>query len=172
MITINLKEEEYNPYYGRYINKLPQPTNLIDGFMKGEAMIVSFFKSIPANKLTYRYKPNKWSIKEVFQHLIDTERLFIYRCFRIARNDKTSLAGFDQNIYIAPSNADKKSIEALTEEFSATRKSSISLLSSLSETDLKNIGNANGGAMSARVAAFIIIGHEIWHLDIIKERYL
>ena len=92
--------------------------------------------------------------------------------FRIARNDKTSLAGFDQNIYVEPSDAYKKSIAALINEFKTTRQASISLIDSLTDSDLENVGDANGGAMSARAAAFTIIGHEIWHCEVIKEKYL
>jgi len=95
-----------------------------------------------------------------------------YRCFRIARNDKTPLAGFDQNIYIDPSGASNKSLSSLLNEYAQTRDSSIALLNSLTEDDLKRKGEANGGDMSARAAAFTIIGHEIWHMEIIANRYL
>ena len=104
--------------------------------------------------------------------MIDTERIFQYRCFRIARHDKTELAGFDQNIFIEPSMASNKTIEAIVSEFIAVRDSSLSLLHSLSEMDLAQIGVANSGDMSARAAAFVITGHEIWHMEIISERYL
>ena len=120
----------------------------------------------------YRYEAGKWSIKEIFQHLIDTERIFIHRCFRIARNDKTALTGFDQNIYIEPTVQIENLWMIWLEEFRAVRQHSINLLYSLTDEDLKNIGTANDSPMSARAAAFTIIGHEIWHIGIIKERYL
>ena len=172
MTTLNLNETEFDIYYSRYINKLSNKINLRQGFEIGKHTIIQFFKSIPKDKLNYRYAPKKWSVKEVFQHLIDTERIFMYRCFRIARNDKTTLAGFDQNIYIEPSNADSKSIESLIEEFKSVRQSSISLINSLTNENLCFIGNSNGGNISARAAAFTIIGHDIWHMDVIKEKYL
>lgn len=173
MMTINdLNKNEFDIYYARYINKLPEGTNLKQGFITGRSKVFQFFKSLPKEILEYCYLPGKWCIKEILQHLIDTERIFMYRCFRIARNDKTALAGFDQNIYINPSNASNKSIEALLGEFSAVRENSISLLNSLSDENLKYIGNSNSSAMSARAAAFTIIGHEIWHMNVIKEKYL
>jgi len=168
----DLDESEFDPYYGRYISKNDKNITLIEGLELGFGSIINFFRSIPVKKFNYRYLPEKWSVKEIFQHLIDTERVFIYRCFRIARGDKTSLPGFDQNIFIEPSGANQKSLEILLEEFNSTRKSSISLINSLSDENLKSIGNANGGPMSARAAAFIITGHEIWHMEIIKEMYL
>ncbi|MCF6280475.1 MAG: DinB family protein, partial [Flavobacteriaceae bacterium] len=146
--------------------------NLLEGFEIGEKNVIQFFESIPNDKLEYRYQPEKWTIKEVFQHLIDTERIFMYRCFRIARNDKTALTGYNQNIYIEPSGANKKSINALLNEFKVVRQSSISLLNSLTDEDLCNVGTSSNVPMSARAAAYIIIGHDIWHMDVIKEKYL
>ncbi len=172
MRITDLKTNEYDPYYKRYIDKLSPTLNLREGFVVGKNSIITFFKHIPDDKLVYKYEVDKWTIKEILQHLIDTERIFMYRCFRIARNDKTSLAGFDQNMYIEPSGANNKSIDTLIEEYSIVRENSISLLTSITDDHLMFIGDANGGNMSARVAAFTIIGHEIWHMDIIKERYL
>lgn len=167
-----LSPQEFDPYYWRYIDKLSNKTTLLDSFILGKGSVIRFFKNIPADKRNYAYATGKWTCKEVLQHLIDTERIFQYRCFRIARNDKTELAGFEQNNYIEPSSANLKIMDALIEEFSVVRESSISLLNSLHDKDLKNIGMANGGKMSARAAAFTISGHEIWHMEIISKRYL
>jgi len=172
MTIKDLEETEFDSYYGRYINKLSDKVKLRQGFEIGKTTVTQFFESIDGEKLNYRYAPKKWSIKEILQHLIDTERIFMYRCFRIARNDETSLAGFNQNIYVAPSNADSKAIETLIDEFASVRQSSITLLNSLSDENLKFIGLSNEAPMSARAAAFTIIGHDIWHMDVIKEKYL
>lgn len=172
MIKSTLISQEFDIYYKRYLDKLDPTTELRDGFKDGKKTVVAFFKSIPEEKLAYRYQPEKWSIKEILQHLIDTERIFMYRCFRIARKDATSLAGFDQNIYITPSGANEKSIDDLLNEFIINRNNSIALLNSLTDAHLEFIGNSNGREMSARAAAFTIIGHDIWHMDVIKERYL
>ncbi len=169
-LAINISE--YDPYYKRYIEKLPEDRSLLNHFEIGKREVMEFFLSIPEDKLQYRYAPNKWNCKEIYQHLIDTERIFMHRCFRIARRDTTPLAGFDQNIYINPSGANQKTTHKLMTEFMINRNHSISLLESLTNEDLKYIGNANGGPMSARAAAFVIPGHNIWHIDIIKERYL
>lgn len=171
MKIAEIQDTEYNVYYGKYTGKLKAETELREGFKSGSANTLHFFNAVPEDKLDYRYAPEKWNIKEVFQHLIDTERIFIYRCFRIARNDQTNLSGFNQDDYI-PSRASAKSLEALSEEYKATRHSSISLLDNLSDEDLRCVGNVSGAAMSARAAAAIIIGHEIWHAELIKERYL
>lgn len=172
MTIKDLNKNEFNPFYENYINKLTQNLDLREGFIIGKEKVYDFFNAITEDKLLYKYASDKWTIKEVFQHIIDTERIFIYRCFRISRGDKTSLMGFDQNVYIKPSKANQKSIKQLLDEFVTTRDYSISIINSLSDDDLKTIGISSDSNMSARVAAFIIIGHETWHIDIIKERYL
>ncbi|MEN0005696.1 MAG: DinB family protein [Bacteroidota bacterium] len=163
---------EHHSYYKRYLDKLSPEQSLIDGFQTGRAEVLQFFSTIPDDKLLYRYAENKWSVKEVLQHMIDTERIFSYRAFRIGRGDVTPLANFDQNIYVLPSGADEKSRADLLEEFDATRQCSIALLKSLTDKNLTNIGISSSHPMSARAAAFTIIGHDIWHMDILKERYL
>lgn len=172
MTRLDLETAEYDVYYQRYIDKLGNNIELRKGFEVGKQVMLNFFRNIPEDKQNYRYEPDKWSIKEILQHLIDTERIFLYRCFRIARRDKTPLAGYDQNVYIDPSGADNKTMEELLQEFEINRNNSISLLLSLSDNNLTFIGNSNGGEMSARAAAFTIIGHDIWHMEVIKERYL
>lgn len=172
MIKTDLKSTEYDVYYKRYIDKLPDTIGLIESFSAGKELTIDFFSKVPDNKLMYKYQPEKWSVKEVFQHLIDTERIFMYRCFRIARRDETALAGFDQNIYVQPSNANHKTIDELISEFEISRMNSIQLLKSLQNTDLCFIGNSNQSKISARAAAFVIPGHNIWHIETIKNKYL
>ena len=172
MTPESLSEKEFDPYYGRYINKLDANTDLVEGFESGLGRVSRFFSNVAPEKQLSQYAPGKWTIKEVLQHLIDTERIFMYRCFRIARRDTQALAGYNQEIYVAPSGANDKSMESLVTEFRIGRDHSIALLKSLSEDDLSFIGTASGNPMSARAAAFTIIGHDIWHMDIIQEKYL
>lgn len=172
MITSALKTGEFNTYYQRYIDLVDPELELLEALQKGQTRVNDFFSKIPENKLTYRYGEGKWSVLEVFQHMIDTERVFMYRCFRIGRRDSTPLAGFEQDDYIEPSAANTKSLEKILAEFNAIRNASISLIESISDENLAFVGNANGSATSARAVAFIIPGHDIWHMNIIRERYL
>ena len=172
MIKQDLQSTEYNEYYGRYIDKVSNSTELKSGFEDDKKMVIDFFSSIPKEKLEYRYQPEKWTIKEVLQHIIDTERIFMYRFLRIARKDTVALAGYDQDVYIEPSGANNKSIEDLLHEFTVTRLYSINLINSISEQDLSNMGTASDSPVSARACAIILLGHSIWHIEVIKERYL
>ncbi len=172
MVVSELAPGEFDEYYGRYIYKVSPELNLLELYEAGFKQVESFFSGIAEIKHNHSYESGKWSIKEVLQHLIDTERIFQYRFFRIARHDKTSLSGFDQAIYNAPSRAAEKEMNFLLKEFKAVRTSSLLLLESLTEEDLIQIGDSNNAPISARAAAFVVPGHEIWHMEIIKERYL
>ncbi|MBU3821601.1 DinB family protein [Flavobacteriaceae bacterium XHP0103] len=172
MKVTDLSPSEYGDFYRGYIGLVPTESTLIEGFVNGMNDVTNFFMSIPEKKWNKTYAQGKWTIKEVFQHIIDTERIFQYRCFRIARHDATPLVGFEQDDYIIPSQAKHKTMESLVEEFKSVRQSFITLLYTLSDEDLKFVGNVSGYATSARGAAFITLGHYIWHINILKERYL
>lgn len=172
MTKQNIQSNEHDEYYKRYLDKVADSVDLKKGFEEDKKMIVDFFSSVPKDKLQYRYEPKKWTIKEVLQHIIDTERIFMYRFLRIARKDTTAMTGFDQDIYIVPSGANDKSIEELLEEFTISRSYSMNLINSISDENLINLGTASNSPVSARACAFILLGHSVWHIDIIKERYL
>lgn len=167
-----LQPNEFDEYYLNYLNLVPAEAELISGFEKDKKMVVDFFSSLPEDKLEFRYQPKKWTVKEVLQHIIDTERIFMYRFLRIARKDTTALAGFDQDIYVDPSAANDKSINDLIEEFTIGRMYSINLINSITNENLKNLGTASDSPVSARACVFILLGHSVWHINIIKERYL
>lgn len=134
--------------------------------------IGDFFKNIPAEKVDYRYAEGKWTIKEMLQHIIDTERIFTYRALRIARHDKTPLAGFDEKGYAAASNADERSWENLLQEFQAVRKSTDFLLQSFTENQLQQSGITNNEPNTVKALSFLVYGHILHHIHILKERYL
>lgn len=172
MTVLDLDLKEYNAYYKIYLEQLSSDLELLEGFENQKQNVVNFFNTIPKEKYDYAYAEGKWTVKEVFQHLIDTERVFMYRCFRIARRDVTPLAGFDQDDFMSTCNANSKPIALLLEEFTTVRASFIVLLKTLSDDDLKCMGIASGFPSSARAIAFINLGHYLWHIDIIKNRYL
>ncbi len=133
---------------------------------------VIFFKNIPVQKANYQYAAGKWTLKEMLLHIIDTERIFAYRAVSIARGDKTPLPGFDENTYAANSMADKRSWESLLQEFAAVRQSSDLLLQSFNDEQLLQSGTTNNYPTTVNALAFIIYGHILHHIAVIKERYL
>lgn len=171
MKTSQLSDSEYADYYSNYIKKA-ESDELIPGLSSSLSSVIAFFKAIPEEKLEYSYDVGKWSIKDIIQHLIDTERVFAYRALRFAREDKTTLPGFEQNTYGITANANNRSREELLKEYQLVRESSIMLFKSFNEETLKIIGVASSSDMSVRAIGFVIIGHEKHHCQVIQERYL
>ncbi|MDX1940547.1 MAG: DinB family protein [Saprospiraceae bacterium] len=162
---------EFAPYYQRYIDKAPEG-DVVQLLIDQKQQMLDFLKSLPVEKWDYRYAEGKWSIKEVLLHLIDSERIFTYRALGVARNDQTSFPGFDQDAYVPESNADGRSVDSLLAEYAAVREASIQLFANFNEEIYKRIGKANNTPISVRALAYISAGHELHHLNIIKERYL
>jgi len=166
-----LTPEEYNPYYGVYIDKA-ESKNIVEGLQLGKQYFNDFVSTTPAEKLTYAYEANKWTVAEVLQHIIDTERIFSYRALCFARKDKNALMGFDQDAYAPNSNANNYNKQQLIEDFDAVRNSTITLFKGFTDDMLKEIGEASGSPMSARAAGYMLSGHQKHHLEVIKEKYL
>ncbi|APY00353.1 putative damage-inducible protein DinB [Lacinutrix venerupis] len=169
----DLNKNEYLPYFQPYIDRIGDLI-LLDGLEDGLDKTIQFFKSIPAEKLEYSYAEGKWSIKEIINHLIDSERVFAYRALRFARKDKTPVAGFEENDYAIESFANNRTIEDLLEEYILVRKSTIALYKTFGSDSeiLKRTGIASGGEVSVRALGFLVSGHEKHHCEVIKERYL
>ncbi len=171
MTIADLNTMEYNTYYQTYIDKVDH-TELVSGLISSNAKFSAFLEAIPEAKFDFAYAEGKWTIKEVVQHIIDTERVFSYRAMCIARKEQVELPGFDQDDYVLTSNANERTKQSLLNELRVLRQSSVALFDSLSNDALQRIGTANGNPISVRALGFILIGHENHHSEVIKERYL
>lgn len=171
MTVKDLNVNEYSSFYQTYINACGN-NELVIELTNNLENSFNFFNSIPVEKQEYRYNTGKWTIKELLQHLIDSERIFAYRALRFAREDKTNIPGYEHNDYVPVSRANNRNYIDLIEEFKAVRKSSIFLFSSFDKTMLKNLGSANNDSISVRAIGFIIVGHYNHHQKVLKERYL
>lgn len=166
-----LDSSEYHPYYELYLSKCPF-NDILSGLQQSKDQFETFLKSIPAEKQLYKYASDKWTIKEVLVHIIDTERIFAYRALRIARRDVTALPGFDQDEYVLNSDANSRNFEDLISEFVSVRLAAVSLFNSFSEEDLLQQGTASNSPISVRALGYILIGHQNHHQEIIEKRYL
>lgn len=171
MNATQLQKDEYLSYFDSYI-KQAGTVELIEGLKSGLESIVTFYESISSDRLEYRYGEGKWTIKEIINHLIDSERVFCYRAMRFARADKTQLSGFDENDYTVASRANRRSLSSLLEEYKAVRQATITLFNSFDDKMLVAKGFAGSGEVSVRALGFLIIGHEKHHSNVVKERYL
>lgn len=164
-------KEDYGAFYEGYVSKV-SAKNLQEAVTIYSQTLTSFFVNLPNEKADYRYAPNKWSLKDLFQHLIDTERIMSYRLLRIARNDQTPLPGFEENDYATNAKAFERTFESLKMELLALRKSTDLLIASLTEEQLDNAGTASGQRATANAIGYIIFGHLLHHKKVIEERYL
>jgi len=167
----NLIASEYHPYYDRYIKLVPEG-NILNILEYQIVTLLEIFNTLNDEKALYRYAENKWSIKELLGHLIDTERMFLYRALCICRNDKTDLPGFDQNSYVQNANFDDQLLKNLLEQFEITRTGLLKLYKSLPPVKWSTTGTANGKKLSVGAIAFIMAGHVYHNLGILKEHYL
>ena len=164
------EKDEYAEFYAGYIS-LVEETNIILALQNQVAEIENLFAAMTDEKSDFRYAAGKWTIKESLGHIVDTERVFAYRALRISRGDKTPLAGFEQNSYVANSNFSRTKFAALLEEFLLLRRANVLLFKNLSDEAWSKIGTASGAEISVRAIAFIMVGHVRHHTNILQTRY-
>jgi uncharacterized damage-inducible protein DinB len=171
MKSNQLPVNEFPDFYKSYIQVL-EDVELIEELEICLHEFIKFVQNIPMDKFDFQYAEGKWTIKEIIQHLIDSERVFSYRALRISRNDKTPLPGFDENDYVANSNGKERSLQSLLTEMAVVRQATLSLFNSFSQEQLTKIGIASNKEVSVRAIGFIIIGHQKHHQKVFSERYL
>jgi uncharacterized damage-inducible protein DinB len=163
---------EYPVYADRYISLLPNDGMILKHFAANLASTRKFIAAIPKSRLQYRYAEGKWTIKEILGHIVDDERIYVYRALRFARNDSTELPGFDQDQFARYSEANQREVGDLLDEFTLVRRATIAFFQTLDDAALLRSGLADGKRASVRALAYHIAGHELRHMNIIKERYL
>lgn len=161
---------EYATYYGRYIS-LVDGDDLLEVLNHQPSKMQLALSNLSESDAGYRYAPGKWSIREVVGHIIDTERVFGYRAFCIARGEKVSLPGFDEKEYAQNSGHDATPLAELLEEFESVRRSNLLLFRHLLPQAWESMGVASENPVSTRALAYILAGHVIHHLTVLEERY-
>jgi hypothetical protein len=153
-----------------------QYISLVEGdvmeLLKRQASEFSDFINSLIEKADYAYAPGKWTIKQLIGHIIDTERILVYRLTCFARGENHALPGFEEDDYVANAHFQDRSLLSLSEEFSLLRRANMYLFDSLSEKDLNRSGTASERQITVRALLYVIPGHIIHHTQIIKSRYL
>lgn len=158
-------------FYKNYV-KLIDETDLIQALRISGHRMLELVHFIKEEKADYRYAEGKWSVRELLCHVIDAERIFAYRALRFARNDKTPLAGFEENDYAPQANASGRSLKKIADEMAHLRVSTIDLFEGFTPEMLRRKGISNIKEFSVIALGFIIAGHETHHRKIVMERYL
>jgi DinB family protein len=162
--------DEYAPFFAGYVKLVPE-TEVLPVLSVQVSQVRRLAEALSADRETFRYAPGKWSIREVFGHICDGERVFGYRAFCISRGDQTPLPGFDENDYVAESAYDQQAVAELADDFAGLREANLAVLGRLDPARWVRGGNANGNPVSVRALAFIMAGHVRHHLGVLKARY-
>ena len=161
---------EYAPAYANYVKNVVED-DVMAALEAQTAETAALLARIDDDKASHRYEPGKWSVKEVVGHFTDAERVFLYRALAIARGDKASLPGFDENEYMRNANFDARSMRSIADEYSAARAATLATFRGFSDEAWQRSGTANNTPVSVRAIAHICLGHERHHLRVLRERY-
>lgn len=165
------QEKDYIPYFEHYINLVPED-DIISALKTNHQTVLDFIEDIPRQKLNYFYDDGKWTVKQVINHIIDTERILSYRALRFARGDNQKVLAFDEDLYAANANLTNTNIQMLADEFDSVRLSNILLFKQLSDKELLLKGHMASGEVNVLSLGYMLCGHAQHHINIIKERYL
>jgi hypothetical protein len=163
--------EKIPAFYQNYF-LLVKEEDVLQALKNSSTELLDLLKSVNETQSTFAYAEGKWTIKELLMHMMDSERIFAYRALRFSRNDRTSLPGFDEQVYTPESNANNQLLSDLIMQIKNLRQSTIDLFSTFNQEMLLRSGFANNYEIGVIALGFIIAGHEKHHLNILKERYL
>ena len=162
---------EFAPYYAGYVAKVPDG-DLLQTLDAGLSDYTTAFGALPEARGGFAYAPGKWTLRELLGHVIDAERVFAYRAMRIARGDTMPLPGFDEKAWVPASRANERTLADLLAELRVVRAATVALLRHLPDDAIGRTGTASENPVSVRALAWIIAGHPIHHLGVVRERYL
>lgn len=174
MLNANVNRPEATEYvrdFEKYVS-LVKGDDVLNSLTQQLETTLSTLRGIPESEADARYAPGKWSIKELVGHMIDSERIFAYRALRFARGDRTPLPGFEQDDYIRNAAFEKCKLADLASELEHIRRSNLHLFRNLEEAAWQRSGMANDAPISVRALAYIIAGHELHHMGILRTKYL
>ena len=168
---ITRKEVSVPQFYQGYLDSVKED-DLMEALTKNTRQFRKFLKNIPGKKINYAYAEGKWTVKELLQHIIDAERVFVYRALSFARKDGANLPPFDENVWAITAKAPKRKWNDLVDEFRSLRAANLAFFASLDEEQLQQMGTANNNIISVVGLGFVVAGHVAHHMRIITERYL
>ena len=169
--TIRPANDEYLPYYSRYIERVPDG-DVLSTLAQQSSETIALLRGLPESVANYRYAPDKWSVNELVGHLIDSERLFTNRALRFARGDATPVPGFEQDDYVRGATFNAYPLAELASELQVVRQSTLYFFRHIDDDAWARRGVANNAEVSVRALAYIIAGHELHHREILRTRYL
>ena len=164
---------EYNPRFHAEISTVPDSADFAALMRRNAGETIVFIRSdFGEEHAGVRYAPDKWTVREVVGHLSDVERVLSYRALCIARGDLTVLPGFDENAYVPAADFERRTLQSVLDEFVAVRGATAAFVESLTDELAARRGNVSSGTMTVRALLYLIAGHELHHVRLLRERYL
>ena len=170
MTPEKLPSSEYASSYAAYVSAVPDG-DIVELLEQQPDVLRDLAKRVPGDRELFRYAPDKWTIREVYGHLSDAERVFGYRLVSISRGDTASLPGFDENVYVAAANFNARPLQALADEFALLRGGNLMAMRALDADAWRRVGLANNTPVSVRALAYVMAGHVNHHVAILRARY-
>ncbi len=165
-------EFEYAAFYEDFVKLCAKDLSILNQLQNNCKAFTNFLNALSAEQLSYRYEADKWTIKDILQHMIDVERVFLYRAMCFARGDKLTIPFIDENAYALQAKANKQSLSKLLKEYKATRAATIAFHQNQSAATHKKSGFASNTYTSVRACCWIVAGHELHHWAVIRAQYL
>jgi hypothetical protein len=165
------RQDQAAAYHWKYV-ELVRDDDILEALEREGRTTRNLLESIEESQADHRYAPDKWSVKELVGHLIDTERVFSYRALRIGRGDPTPLPGYEQDDYVRAGRFDSRKLSSLVEELALVRAASLTLFRSFDAEAWRQSGTANNLKVLAATFPWLTLGHELHHRGVLIERYL
>lgn len=162
--------DEYAPFFHGYVARVPEG-DVVQHIERQGAATVASFSGLDEAAGAHAYAPGKWTVRRVLQHVTDGERLFAYRALCLARGEQTSLPPFDEVAYAANDGTEHRTLASIVQEFATVRAATLTLLRGLPAAAWLRRGTVHGHPASVHAQAWILAGHELHHLSVLRERY-
>jgi uncharacterized damage-inducible protein DinB len=170
--VIGLPEHtEASPYYFKYIDRISSG-DVVEELSNQREEALELFSRISEDKSLHRYAPEKWSIRQVLNHVNDTERVFLFRALWFARGFDTPLPSYDQEVSTTMARGDEVPWAKHVEEFDGVRRTTVDFFRNLPADAWMRSGIASDNPFTVRALAYITAGHAAHHMAILREKYL
>jgi DinB family protein len=163
-------DQEYATFQSTYVTLVPED-DVLPVLREQAAVMRTLAARVPADKETHTYGPGKWTVRQVFGHVTDAERVFSYRALCFSRSDHTPLPAFDENSYVDHARFNDVPLADLVEEFVLLRSANVKMFESLRADQWTSSGVANKNSISVRALAYVMAGHVRHHVNILRDRY-
>jgi hypothetical protein len=162
---------EYNAGFQRYVDRAIDEDDILDALERQVDDVHKAFEAFAPARESYRYAPEKWTVRQVLGHVIDTERMFGYRALALGRGETQNLPGFDEDVYAAAAPHQASTLASLLVQFGLVRRSQLLMLREFDDAAWAREGKANGNRITVRALPFIMLGHVRHHLAVLQDKY-